>query len=120
MRPERRPRPAWIQAIVAVSSLLLLTAFYLLLMRLSLDVSRVGSAADADRRDLVYLLLHASLLLFAGALGFALGRWLSGLGIAYAVLFVAVLAVAMAFAQIGSQRLACEGHNDLIRHWECS
>lgn len=103
-----------------MSSLVLLTAFYLLLMRLSIDVSKVGSPAEADQRDLVYLVLHASVLLFSGVLGFALGKWLSGLGLAYAVLFVTVVAVAMAFAQIGSQRLACEGHNDIIRHWECS
>ncbi len=88
-------------------------------MRPSVDVSRLHEKSDANRRDAVYLAIHGTLLLVAATGGFALGRWLSGLGLAYAMLFVAVLLVVMIAAQAGSYELACNGHNDLIRHWTC-
>ena len=120
MKPETRsPKPAWLQTLTAVSGIFLLAAVYLLAMRLTVDISRVSTPDAADTRDTVYLALHLGLLLVAAGAGFALGRWLSGLGLAYGTLFAVCLALTMVFAQMGSQALACEGHNDLIRHWEC-
>ncbi|MGE5595577.1 MAG: hypothetical protein ACM3S1_06020 [Hyphomicrobiales bacterium] len=114
-----RAKPPWLQLLAAVGALLLLTAVYLLLMRLTIDVSHLDADTTADDRDLFYLGLHSGVLLFAAVAGFALGKWLNGLGLAYSVLFAIVLAVCMVGLQVGSQELACHGHNDLIRHWEC-
>ena len=56
----------------------------------------------------------------AAAAGFALGKWFSGLGIAFALLFVVVVSVGMVGAQMGSYTLACDAHqNDILRHWTC-
>lgn len=115
------PRQAWLQVLVAVSALVLLGAVYLVIMRLSVDLSRIDDEADANARDNVYLALHLGLLLVAAIAGYVLGRWLGGFGMAYGVLFVVVLALFMTFSLFGAQALACEGgRNDVIRHWECS
>ena len=119
-RRSRAPRPAALQVALAVGGLLAFTAAYLLAMRLSLDVSVIKEKTDADHRDAVYLAIHGGVLLAAMAGGFTLGRWLNGLGLAYAVLFLVVLSLVMVSAQLGSYEVACEaGHNGLIRHWTC-
>jgi hypothetical protein len=41
------------------------------------------------------------------------------MGVALGLLFVVVLSVSMVGAQMGSYELACQGHNDVIRHWTC-
>ena len=69
--------------------------------------------------DNVYAALHIGLLAVAAVIGFVLGKWLNGLGLAYATLFVLVLSVIMVGAQLTTYELACRGHNDLIRHWQC-
>jgi hypothetical protein len=105
---------------VAVAGLLVFTAIYVAIMRLSINVSVVKGKAGADYRDGVYLAIHGGLLLAAAIGGFGLGKWLSGLGLAYAVLFLLVLSLVMVGAQLGSYELACAGgHNDLIRRWTC-
>jgi hypothetical protein len=110
-----------LQALVAASALILLAALYLVLMRLSVDLSRIEDEADANVRDNVYFALHLGLLLAAALAGYVLGRWLGGFGFAYGVLFVVVLALFMTFSLFGAQALACEGgRNDVIRHWECA
>lgn len=108
-----------IQVSLAIGGLVVLAVGYLLAMRLALPVSKVDTKAGADHRDLVYAILHAGGLLVALIAGFALGKWLSGLGIAWALLFVTAIVVVMVGAQLGSHELACQGHNDLIRHWAC-
>ena len=111
-----RRRPIYLQvALVGVALLLLLTA-YAGAMQLTLDYARDHSAST---RDTLYAAIHLGVLAFAAVAGFALGKWLNGLGLAYATLFVVVLATAMVFGLFGSQALACRGHNDVLRHWSC-
>lgn len=118
-RRRRNPRPAWLQVTLAVAGLLLFAAGYVVAMRLVLDTSPVATARDANDRDFLYLLIHGGLLVGCACVGFALGKWLSGMGVAFALLFVVVLSVSMVGTQMGSYELACQGHNDVIRHWTC-
>lgn len=104
---------------MAFGGLLVLFAAYFAIMRAVVGVSDIESKADANYRDTVYLIVHLGLLSVAAVLGFVAGKWLSGLGVAYAMLFVIVLALGMVFAQAGSYELACRGRNDVIRHWSC-
>jgi hypothetical protein len=118
-RAHRSPKATWLQVLVAAGGLLLLVGLYLVAMRATLGVSKLSPGEHGDTRDLVYFYVHAAALVLAAGAGFGAGKWLSGLGVGYAALFVVVLAVAMVFAQLGSHALACEGHNDIIRHWSC-
>jgi hypothetical protein len=115
----RPPRPAILQVSLVVAGLLLFAAIYILVMHSILDVSRVVSKHDADFRDKIYLVVHIGLLAAAVLAGFALGKWLNGLGVAFALLFFIALATTMVGAQAGSYELACHGHNDVVRHWTC-
>jgi len=118
-RRARHSRSHALQVLVATGALVLLGAAYLALMRATIDLSRLDARHTASDRDGSYFILHVGLMLVAALTGFGLGKWLNGLGVAYAVLFVVVLALAMVLAQVGSYELACAGHNDLIRHWTC-
>lgn len=102
-----------------MAGLLFFMAVYLALMRFLVGVSQLDDNTTADRRDLIYFEVHTGLLISAALIGFGLGKWLNGLGVAYATLFVVALASAMALTQVGSFALACEGHNDIVRHWTC-
>lgn len=97
----------------------LLGCAYVAAMHAIIDVSRVQTDADAEARDTTYAVLHVSALAGSAVIGFCVGKWLNGLGFAYATLFVMVIAVFMVLAQVSSYELACQGHNDLIRHWTC-
>lgn len=120
---ERRPRhhkPAAIQISLTVLAILVLLAAYVAVMYSLRHLSTATTTHAIDHRDLVYLLVHVGGLLVAAAGGFALGKWFSGLGIAFALLFVVVISVGMLGAQMGSYTLACDGHhNNIVRHWTC-
>lgn len=94
-------------------------ALYIAAMRALIDVSLLEQEADIERRDEAYLIVHGALLLFAAIAGFLLGKWFNGLGLAYSLLFVILTALVMLTVLIGSYELACQGHNGLVRHWEC-
>ena len=116
---ERRSKPHSVQFLVSVLLLIVFAAVYVAAMNALLEVSRIESTAEAADRDNVYAALHVGLLALAAVIGFVLGKWLNGLGLAYATLFVLVLSVIMVGAQLTTYELACRGHNDLIRHWQC-
>lgn len=106
--------------LVVVVLLALFVIAYAAAMRATIGVSEVHSDEDAAVRDQVYLALHGSLLGAAAVVGFVTGRWVNGLGLAHAVLFVVTLAVAMVALQVVSFELACSGGwNGVIRHWHC-
>lgn len=108
------------RGLLAIVLLALLVVGYVAAMRATLGVSEVHSDRDAAERDTVYLVLHGGLLAIGAVAGFAAGKWINGLGVAFAVLFVVVLAVAMVAIQVASFELACAGgQNGLIRHWHC-
>ncbi len=104
---------------MATLGVLILLGAYLGVMRLVIDVSFVGGRYTPSDRDTTYLALHMGLLAASAGAGFAIGKWLNGLGAGYALLFVLALSLGMLLAQLGSYSLACQGHNDLIRHWTC-
>lgn len=117
---RRRPARAFgVQLVVALAWLVVLAASYLALMRATLDYSRLETGRTASDRDEIYLVMHMGLLATALVLGFIVGKWLNGMGTAYATLFATFLAVFMVVAQLGSYELACAGHNGLIRYWVC-
>ncbi|MBE7519165.1 MAG: hypothetical protein HS107_07940 [Thermoflexaceae bacterium] len=119
VRMRRRAKPPGVQLGVALLGLVALSAGYLALMRATLDYSRLEEGTTASDRDEIYLVLHTGMLVLALITGFAAGKWLNGMGAAYATLFAVFLAVFMVTAQVGSYELACGGQNDLIRHWAC-
>lgn len=120
MRRERRGKRWWVEWPLALLLVALLIGVYIALLRLNIDLTRVQSKAGRDHRDAVYLAIHGSVLAGGGLLGFLLGKWLNGLGVAFAVLVLTVLCIAMVSTQVGSQALACRaGRNDIVRHWTC-
>jgi hypothetical protein len=113
------PRPAWVQAAVAAGVIVAVVALYLLTLWLLSGHSKPDQGHSANARDTVYFSVHGGFLVFAAVSGFFAGKWLNGLGFAYATLTAVTVLVLMVGAQIGSHSLACNGHNDLIRHWAC-
>ena len=104
---------------MAATILLILVLFfgYAVAMQLVIDLSAADS--DLDTRDWIYFAIHVGTLAVSGLAGFLLGKWLSGLGFAYAVLVVSVLAVSMVFAQLGSRQINCNSEAEVLRHWHC-
>lgn len=121
MERDREPsgKHAAFQATVAVAVCVLFLAAYVAAMRALLDLSDVADGADIDRRDTVYAYVHLGLVLIAAVVGFVVGKWLNGLGLAYALFFVIMLLIGMVATQGVTYELACHGHNGLIRHWQC-
>jgi len=99
--------------------LLFVLGAYVLLMHLTIHSTKVRPAYTASDRDATYAILHLAFLVATVVLGFLLGKWLNGLGMAYATLFFLVVASSMVFLQLGTHTLACRGHNDITVHWTC-
>ena len=119
-RSRRRSRPVFVQVLAAVLLVAVVAGVYIFLLRATMDISRPTTDRSANERDIVYFLLHVTVLTGAAIAGFGLGKWLNGLGLAYAVLMLAVVCSLMVGAQAGSQTLACDGgRNDLVKHWTC-
>lgn len=116
---ETSRKSAGFQALVAILVCLLFIGAYLAAMHALVDISVVDSDAERNRRDAIHTYLHLGLLVLVAVVGFVVGKWLNGLGLAYGLLFFIVLVVAMLAVQGGSYELACRGHNDLVRHWQC-
>lgn len=120
MNPEdRTSRSAGVQFAVTIFVCAVVAVLYIAAMRALLDVSLIQAEGDIERRDEAYLVVHGGILLFAAILGFLLGKWMNGLGLAYSVLFVILTGLVMLTVLFGSYELACHGHNGLVRHWEC-
>lgn len=116
---ERQGGKSFIALILTLALLAMLLAAYIGVMHAVVDVSRVTSDHEANDRDLAYVYLHLAILAGAGIIGFFAGKWVNGLGIAFATLFVIVMSIGMLTVQLSSYELACHGHNDLVRHWQC-
>lgn len=101
-------------------ALLVLVVAYLVLLRVAFAVWDIDETANGNRRDNFFLLIHGGLLAAAAVAGFGAGKWLNGLGVAFAVLFLSVMAAVQLGTIAGSQALACQAdRNDLVRHWTC-
>jgi hypothetical protein len=118
MTPLRARHPG-VHLAVAFAGPLVVLAMYGIAMHFTVGVSRVDLGRSASHRDTVYLWIHLVVLGIAVLAGFLAGRWLNGLGLAYAALFGSVIAIGMVAVMLGSHELACQGHNDLVRHWTC-
>lgn len=113
------PRPALLQAALTLLALVLLLGIYVAVMHGLVDFSKVDGKQEASERDLVYVYIHLGLFVAAGVIGFFAGKWFSGLGFAFAVLFLVVTMLLTTAVQLSSYEMACNGHNDLVRHWQC-
>jgi predicted permease len=116
--PSGRPKSNGLIVFLTLVLLVMLVAAYVGVMNLLLEVSE-GESVDTARRDLAYAYVHLVLLVGAAVIGFLAGRWFNGLGIAFATLFAIVLVVGMLTVQLSTYELACHGHNDIVRHWQC-
>jgi len=119
---QRVPRPAKPTGLILLLTLVLLVllvAAYVGVMNALVEMSRVESIDEAGRRDAAYAYLHLVMIAGSGVIGFVAGKWFNGLGVAFATLFVVVMVVAMLGVQLASYEMACHGHNDLVRHWQC-
>ncbi len=115
----RKPKAPAVQIAFALLGLLFVLGAYLLVMHFTVHSTEVGDSRTAGERDATYAILHLAFLVGTVVVGFLLGKWLNGLGVAYATLFFLVMASSMVFLQLGAQTLACRGHNDIIVHWTC-
>ncbi len=113
------PRPAALQVVLTVLGLGIVLGAYAVAMHALVDFSVVESKQEASDRDLVYAYVHVGAFAAAGLVGFLAGKWFSGLGFAFAALFIVVTVLGATALQLGSYELACHGHNDLVRHWQC-
>lgn len=103
----------------SVLPLAIILSGYVVTAHLLVGANVPGNAAEAARRDTLYFSIHAGALVVALLAGFAVGKWLNGLGIAFALLFFVVLASSMSLGQIAAYQAACHGRNGIIRHWTC-
>lgn len=112
--------PVWLEAVLTPALLVALTALYLLSLHLSLDVMGEQVADDVtETRDGWYFGLHLAWAVAGTLIGTLVGIGFRRSAFAFASLFLAWMVVAMGAAQVATFELACEGHNDIIRHWHC-
>ncbi len=99
---------------MAITGLALATilAAYLTALRLAVETA-------PNRNDGLYFGLHGLALSLAIIAGGVVGYLNGRRAFAIAVLFLAVMLIWMFAAQYASFEMACSGHNDIIRHWQC-
>ncbi len=121
--PRRRnlpPRfPWWAEVPLFVGVLLLLTAVYFLVMNASIDGGAQEIGESTNSADALYFGLHGVLIVATVSIGVMLGVWLRRSAFAVAALAATWLVSVMLLAQVATFHLACEGTNDIIRHWQC-
>jgi hypothetical protein len=103
---------------MTIALFVFVASLYLVSLRVSIG-PLPQTPADLEARDNLYFAIHGFFLVVAVAGGFSLGKWINGLGFAFAVLLLALTSAFMVTVQIGSYELACRGHNELVRHWQC-
>lgn len=105
--------------VLTIALLCLFVGAYIGVMYAVVDISKVANDQDANQRDQAYIFLHLVMIGGAGIIGFVVGKWFNGLGIAFATLFILVVAISMLSVQLSAFELACHGHNNIVRHWQC-
>lgn len=116
----RAKYPLWLEISLVAALLFAILSLYIASLHLGLQfMDDVDAAGAADTNDGVYFGIHGLWIVAATVLGTVTGSWLRRSAFGFAALFVAVLVIAMVSAQIATFHLACEGHNDIIRHWQC-
>ncbi len=97
-------------------ALLTVLAAYLTALRLAVETV---PTSGGNRNDGLYFGLHGLALAVAVIAGGVVGYLNGRRAFAIAILFLAVMLVWMFAAQFVSFEMACSGHNDIIRHWQC-
>ncbi|MEP7216245.1 MAG: hypothetical protein ABI782_08330 [Anaerolineaceae bacterium] len=119
-RRARPSKPAWAAWLLSVVVLLALFAAYVLVTHRTVGAEVPLGNAELNQRDTIYFSIHLATVVVGSVLGFALGKWLNGLGAAFALLFLVVLVSSLAVTQVVTYRLACDGgQNNIVRHWTC-
>lgn len=118
-RRTRPPKPSWVAWSASVLLLAIIIASYVALAHLLTGSDVPSGDVETGRRDAVYFAIHGGTLLTALVAGFTLGKWLNGLGVAFALLFLVVVGATLSVGQIAAYQAACAGQNDIIRHWTC-
>jgi hypothetical protein len=111
--------PWWAEVPLFLGVLLFLAAVYFLVMNSSIDGGAQANGESTNSADALYFGLHGVLIVAAASLGTLLGVWLRRSAFAVATLAATWLVSVMLVAQVATFHLACEGTNDIIRHWQC-
>lgn len=111
--------PLWAEVIMCVFVLATLAAAYVLVMHLAIDDGAQANGESTNGADVLYFGLHGIVLAAATASAVALAIWMRRSAFALATLAAAWLVTVMLLAQVATFHLACEGTNDIIRHWQC-
>ncbi|MFN0094315.1 MAG: hypothetical protein ACKVVT_06010 [Dehalococcoidia bacterium] len=114
----RRPTPRWLRWLRGIA-LTLAIASILAATLAALHMTSEPRVDDPSHRDLVYFSIQGLALAGALVVGFVLGAILRTSAGLTALAFLVFVLMVLMVAQVGSYELACRGHNDLIRHWEC-
>ena len=119
-RRTRPSKPTWVAWLLSVVLLIATFAGYVFVTHAAVgsDVP-VGNAALGER-DAIYFSIHLATIVIGCFCGFILGKWLNGMGAAFALLFVVVLVSSLTGTQVVTYKLACGGGpNNIVRHWTC-
>lgn len=96
-----------------------IAAAYVLVLSAAVEAPSASDEITSNSQDALYFGLHGICLVAGILLAVFLALWLRRSKVAYATLLAAWLLVFMIGAQVVTFELACEGHNDIIRHWRC-
>lgn len=88
-------------------------------MHLSIDNGAQVDGEATNGADALYFGLHGVLVVGAIAVGILLAGFMRRSAFAIGALAAAWLVSVMLLAQVATFHLACEGTNDIIRHWQC-
>ena len=119
-RRARPSKPTWVAWLLSVVLLAALFAAYLVVTHRAVGTDVPVGNADLSQRDTIYFSIHLATLGIGCVVGFCLGKWLNGLGAAFALLFLVILVSSLTATQVATYKLACGGgQNNIVRHWTC-
>lgn len=73
-----------------------------------------------NRRDAEYFGLLGGTLAGSVLVGIGIGAMLRRSPFAFALLMLALVFIGLVGIQVGTFELACDGQNDIVRHWRCT
>ena len=119
-RRARPSKPTWVAWLLSVVLLAALFAAYLVVTHRAVGTDVPVGNTELSQRDTIYFSIHLATLGIGGVVGFSLGKWLNGLGAAFALLFFVILVSSLTATQVVTYKLACGGgQNNIVRHWTC-
>ncbi|MDZ7728449.1 MAG: hypothetical protein U5Q44_09840 [Dehalococcoidia bacterium] len=116
-RPRRRARfPLWFDVLFVLCVLLILTVLYVVVLHVAVGGD---NSAPPNEEDALYFGIHGAMLTLSLLVAWGIAALSRRSTMALLALFGGWFLVAMMAAQIATFELACHGHNDIIRHWQC-